>query len=150
MTRKLCDVKPNCGRRVGEKFLGFCEMCYRHDVEVVAVHSESGRTKHVCVGECVFHSYKPDYMKEMSDIPIDLREKLFKRATTFTFDNRTRIEQRSPDKYVIICFKEVLNKKGAWEYEPSPSNRSEMFLARTRYSLGEAVDMVRDKLGLEV
>jgi len=86
----------------------------------------------------------------MGKISIDLQEKLFKRATTFTFDNRTRIEQRSPDKYVIICFKEVLNKKGEWEYEPSPSNRSELFLARTRYSLEEAVEIIRDKLGLEV
>jgi len=86
----------------------------------------------------------------MSKLSPDIQEKLFKRATTFSFDNRTRIEQRSPDKYVIICFKEVLNKKGEWEYEPFPSNRSELFLSRTRYGLEEAVEVVRDKLGLEV
>lgn len=32
----------------------------------------------------------------------------------------------------------VLNRKGAWEYEPMPSSRSYAFMARTRYSRDDA------------
>lgn len=35
----------------------------------------------------------------------------------------------------------VLNRDGRWEYEPRPSDRDDAFLARTRYTLDEALDV---------
>lgn len=37
----------------------------------------------------------------------------------------------------------VLNRGGRFEYELHPSDRDEAFLARTRYTLGEALDAAR-------
>lgn len=46
-----------------------------------------------------------------------------------------------PDQYAIRRAGRCLNKKGEWEYEPLPSNRSAAFLKRCRYAtLGKAID----------
>jgi hypothetical protein len=37
----------------------------------------------------------------------------------------------------------VLNKKGSWEYESSPSNRTEDFIARTRFPRDEAIVLAK-------
>lgn len=43
------------------------------------------------------------------------------------------IEERPPSGWCIVSLGEVLNSKLEWEYEPSPSNRSDGFKKRTRY-----------------
>ena len=46
-------------------------------------------------------------------------------------------ERRRPDgspRWSIDSNTGVLNKKGIWEYEPSPSNRTEAFFKRCRFA----------------
>lgn len=51
------------------------------------------------------------------------------------------IELRSQGKWAVVMSSRdsVLNRDGTWEYEPLPSNRTAEFLARTRFSLEEAL-----------
>jgi hypothetical protein len=43
------------------------------------------------------------------------------------------IEYRGSGWTCVTDSNEVLNKSGKFEYEPSPSNRTEEFIARTRF-----------------
>ena len=48
------------------------------------------------------------------------------------------IEWRGGDSWVVATNgRMVLNHGGEWEYEPNPSNRTDDFLARTRYKHAE-------------
>lgn len=55
-----------------------------------------------------------------------------------------KIEKRSEGKWCVIFLSQVLNREGEWEYEPLPSGRDDDFIARTRFTLKEAVDRVDD------
>ena len=49
-----------------------------------------------------------------------------------------------PDRFVIRCGCEVMNRDGVWEAEPSPSDRDAGFLARTRFAdFAEAAEVCR-------
>ena len=55
-----------------------------------------------------------------------------------------------PDKYAIRRGRSCLNKLGEWEYEPFPSNRTEEFFERCRYSsLEEALEYYNKSLSKE-
>lgn len=55
-------------------------------------------------------------------------------------DQRINIESRDPDGdvWAIVNDGMCLNKNFEWEYEPTPSSRSDEFIERTRYTLDEA------------
>jgi hypothetical protein len=53
--------------------------------------------------------------------------------------DRVCIESRGDDLWAIVRLGLVLNQDGEEEYEPLPSNRSDEFIARTRFTLFEAV-----------
>lgn len=73
-------------------------------------------------------------------------------ATRFELKG-VKIEKRSTkpgvDSWAILLDGEVLNKDGTWEYEPSPSNRDDDFIARTRFTRDEAFARV-ERLELEL
>lgn len=56
---------------------------------------------------------------------------------------RVYVQWRGADKYAISRFGEVWNGED-WEYESLPSNRTDEFIAKTRFSLDEAVAMAKD------
>lgn len=63
----------------------------------------------------------------------------------------TEIKERQqlvgPPKWSVSRLNLVLNKKGKWEYEPSPSNRDASFLIRCRFSsVEEALDAFNNKI----
>lgn len=56
-----------------------------------------------------------------------------------TEEMRVEIAWRGPDQWVIAGAGCCLNTDDQWEVEPQPSNRTDEFKARTRYSLQEAM-----------
>lgn len=61
-----------------------------------------------------------------------------------TFHDR---ENPANDKWAVRKrIGRCLNNKGGWEYEPMPSSRKDNFLARTRFSLDEAIQKGLDYL----
>jgi hypothetical protein len=69
--------------------------------------------------------------EEMGFYPTEFRLKGFDRLT---------IEWRGDDRWIVKHMTQVLNKKGEFEWEPSPSNRTEAFIKRTRFSFDEAFE----------
>lgn len=54
---------------------------------------------------------------------------------SYTISERVSIERRGENAWAVVdAFGDSLNRKGEWEYEPRPSNRSDEYIARTRYS----------------
>jgi len=55
------------------------------------------------------------------------------------------VEKRDEDSWAIVWdwTKEVFNREGKWEYERSPSNRSDAFKVRARWKWDEVEDAVR-------
>jgi hypothetical protein len=60
------------------------------------------------------------------------------KVTTFQIAKTISISWRGEGAWAVCDMGLVLNHDGDWEYEPTPSNRTEEFKARTRYSLDEA------------
>lgn len=56
---------------------------------------------------------------------------------------RLHVVWRSEGAWAVADGPFVLNRDGQWEWEPLPSGREEDFLARTRYTLVEALDAAR-------
>lgn len=56
-------------------------------------------------------------------------------AENITIDKVFQITEQC--LYAVRYGQLVLNKKGMWEYEPSPSNRTEAFFRRCRYASKE-------------
>ncbi len=48
------------------------------------------------------------------------------------------LRRLDPERWAVTFRSEVLNKKGKWEWEPSPSSRTDAFFARTRWSSAAA------------
>lgn len=63
------------------------------------------------------------------------------------FTGGVTVERRQqlsgPDRWAVVDGRAVLNTDGEWEYEPLPSNRTDEFLLRTRFSLEEALKLGR-------
>jgi hypothetical protein len=51
-----------------------------------------------------------------------------------------KIEWRGGDRWAITHIGRCLSRKGKWDMEPSPSNRTESWLTRHRFTLEEAQD----------
>lgn len=64
-------------------------------------------------------------------------------------EGRITISRRddTKDVWAIINGGHCLNRDGVWEWEPSPSNRDEAFIERTRFPLFVAMKMVEEKYG---
>lgn len=60
------------------------------------------------------------------------------KAIVFELGERHYVESRSDGAWVIKNDGCVLNADGCWEYEPSPSNRTDEFIARTRFDRDDA------------
>jgi hypothetical protein len=77
-------------------------------------------------------------------------EELLARATQFSFEASPSVfvsvdrvgELGDPwaDRWAIRYFHECLTKSGRWVTEPSPSNRTDSFKNRTRFTLEEAME----------
>lgn len=74
-------------------------------------------------------------------------------ATEFTFGDTEHsgpvfVCARGNDRWAVMWRAWVLNRDGKWEYEPSPSSRDDAFIARTRWTLNEALDRARAQASL--
>ncbi len=68
--------------------------------------------------------------------------------------NAVFVEDRGEMAWCVCDGSLCLNRDGEWEYEPLPSNRDDAFIARTRYSLDEAMTSAKaailaDELGVK-
>lgn len=61
------------------------------------------------------------------------------------FGRGISVVARGLETWVVTNGVEVLNGDMEWEYEPMPSNRSEEFIARTRFYLDKALDLANQK-----
>ena len=50
-----------------------------------------------------------------------------------------KVEWRGGDSWAIVESCQCYNKNGRWEFEPSPSNRTDEFIERTRWTLEDAL-----------
>jgi hypothetical protein len=85
-------------------------------------------------------------------------EDLAKWATTFTLIRYTpnrpfghvaelKVEWRGENAWAIVDSHFALNRDGEWEHEPFPSNRSDQFIARTRWpSAREAIVFAQEHM----
>lgn len=64
------------------------------------------------------------------------------RARSYGFDTSrdVRVESRGAGLWAIIDCGKVLNKDNELEYESLPSNRTDEFIERTRFTLDEALN----------
>lgn len=70
----------------------------------------------------------------------DAAQALLTQATAFRIDREITVEKRGDDQWcVAIAGGSVLNGQNEEEYEPNPSSRTDAFIARTRFSLPEAM-----------
>jgi hypothetical protein len=54
-------------------------------------------------------------------------------------------QMEGPDLYAVRLHSNCLNKGGKWEYEPSPSNRTDDFFSRCRFgSFEDAANAVAE------
>lgn len=60
-------------------------------------------------------------------------------AYRFESNPRIKVEWRGTGLWAITNAGHCLNKDNQWEYEPLPSNRSDDFIERTRFTLNEAL-----------
>jgi hypothetical protein len=56
------------------------------------------------------------------------------------------VVSRGTNKWAVSLSNEVLNAAGEWEREPQPSNRTDEFLSRTRFSFADAINRARSAL----
>ena len=81
---------------------------------------------------------------------------LLAKATEFTLQKRGHykgdpeesiiVESRGEIAWAITEGFSVLNRDGLWEYEPLPSNCSDEFIERTRFTFEEAMERAQKKL----
>jgi hypothetical protein len=72
---------------------------------------------------------------------------IFKISDDISIEHRGELENHTADKGAItrqgkVCYN---NRDCKWEWEPSPSNRTDGFIARTRYPLDKAFEIVNSK-----
>jgi hypothetical protein len=69
------------------------------------------------------------------------------RATRYTFGGNPRhsiaveLTHHDHDTWAIRRDGDVLNRDGKWEWEPTPSERDDDFLARTRFDFTDALKL---------
>jgi hypothetical protein len=79
----------------------------------------------------------PEVILAHNEIVARLAERL-SIVTHFQFSERVSIIWRQGNLWSVSECGLALNRDGDWEYEPSPSNRTDEFKARTRFHLEEA------------
>ena len=85
-----------------------------------------------------------DHARENLQDKLAIAEKRLAAASEFSFGERITIMRRKQrdgtSKWSVNDDSNgsVLNADGEWEYEPSPSNRSDEFIAATRFTFEEA------------
>lgn len=93
-------------------------------------------------------------MEEYQGITKDEAFELFPHVTTLTFGPSTEVDDeayiyqvkvayRGKQKFAIIWMNECWNGS-EWVYESSPSNRTEEFIAQTRFDLKEAIEIAKE------
>ena len=88
--------------------------------------------------------------------PADLRaraeraETLLSTASEFRLPHGLVIQKRGANQWAITDDCSVLNANGRWEFEPHPSNRDEEFIARTRFTLDEALEHAEAYIALDI
>lgn len=72
-------------------------------------------------------------------------------ASVYLIDQNSdlRVERRGANAWVVCEGVSVVNRDGGREPEPTPSSRDEDFIARTRFSLTEALRIARARSGSE-
>jgi hypothetical protein len=80
-------------------------------------------------------------------LTVEQKLALFESATRFRISEDIAIENRRKgnefDRWAILNGGFCYYKNGdEWEYEPLPSNRDAVFMAKTRYPLAVALDIV--------
>jgi len=63
-------------------------------------------------------------------------------------EREIRVERRGPDAWAVREMASVVNRDGEREHEPMPSSRDEAFIARTRFTLAEALKVARARAGI--
>jgi len=61
-------------------------------------------------------------------------------------DREIRVERRGPDAWTVREMASVVNRDAEREHEPMPSGRDESFIARTRFTLAEALSVARARI----
>jgi len=98
------------------------------------------------IGEELIHAF--EQVRSRLDLTNEQKLLLFEFATQFQISENITLEQRvsrkGKNKWAIAgpsgyCYCKDEDK---WEYEPLPSNRSDDFLAKTRYSLPTALEIL--------
>lgn len=99
-----------------------------------------------------FHMENPDWVKRAEEAREWCRSvkplaavvpKLYEIPYGSHHSEVIQISYRGSDNWVVIQFGEVLNRDEQWEYEPLPSNRTDEFIARTRFPLIEAISLAQ-------
>lgn len=90
-------------------------------------------------------------MNDSSQDPTMTDAFLWERCTRFTFGGpeyteEVHVEPRDAERtqWAVCCLKRCLNVDGGWEWEPSPSNRDDDFIARTRFDRMTAIAMAME------
>jgi hypothetical protein len=76
---------------------------------------------------------------------LEVQPKLFTAKyfdTTSDITVALELRVRNKGLWVVLWRGDCLNRDLTWEYEPLPSNRSDEFLARTRFTLAEALALL--------
>lgn len=83
-----------------------------------------------------------EYMESMGD-QINKLEAILSAAVRFQIAEDLFVEKRGEGKWCVSVFGNVVDRDLNRHYEPYPSNRSEEFIAATRFSLDEAFDIAK-------
>jgi hypothetical protein len=84
-----------------------------------------------------------EYIEDLADQIKDLESKLA-RATCFQIAEDVFVEKRGEEKWCVQSFGgTVVDRDLNRHYEPMPSNRTEEFIAATRFNLEEAFEIAK-------
>jgi len=94
----------------------------------------------------------PRQIEEAADLRAraERAETLLSAAFEFRLPHGLIIQKRGTNQWVILYGCSILNANGGWEFEPLPSNRDEEFIARTRFTLDEALGRAEAYITLDI
>jgi hypothetical protein len=75
----------------------------------------------------------------------DYLEDLLISASEFKITSFMYVQERGRGTWCVFNLGDVLNADSEWEYEPTPSNRDEAFLERTRFDRDTALRLAKEK-----
>jgi hypothetical protein len=74
-------------------------------------------------------------------------QEMLARATRFQLAEDIAVEKRGVNSWCVSVFRTVVDRDLKRRYEPSPSNRTDEFIAATRFNLEEAFDIAQRYYG---